>query len=77
VVFGAWQARGRAVLTVPIVVAFVTAAMLHSLSDGLLVLDIPGPARLLFLVVAVASYWLFHRATRDMKPAPIPEPSRA
>ncbi|WP_329088472.1 PrsW family glutamic-type intramembrane protease [Streptosporangium sp. NBC_01469] len=74
VAFGAWEVRGRAVVTLPIVVAFVTAAMLHSLSDGLLILDIPRPARLLFIAVAVTSYWLFHRATRNLKPMPIPEP---
>ncbi|MET8051248.1 PrsW family glutamic-type intramembrane protease [Streptosporangium sp. NPDC005286] len=76
VAFGAWQVRGRAVVTIPIIAAFMTAALLHSLSDGLLILDIPQPARLLFLVVAAASYWLFHRATRDLKPqaAPAPEP---
>ncbi|MEU4407830.1 PrsW family glutamic-type intramembrane protease [Streptosporangium sp. NPDC023963] len=74
VAFGAWQVRGRAVVTLPVVAAFVAAATLHSLSDGLLVLDIPGPARLLFLAVAAASYWLFHRATRDLKPVPLPEP---
>ncbi|MEU0479368.1 PrsW family glutamic-type intramembrane protease [Streptosporangium sp. NPDC006013] len=76
VAFGAWQVRGRAVVTIPIIAAFMTAALLHSLSDGLLILDIPPPARLLFLVVAAASYWLFHRATRDLKPqaAPAPEP---
>ncbi|MEU4834070.1 PrsW family glutamic-type intramembrane protease [Streptosporangium sp. NPDC023615] len=68
VAFEAWRIRGRVVVTLPVVTAFVTAAVLHSLSDGLLVLDIPRPARLLFLVVAAVSYWLFHRATRDLRP---------
>lgn len=73
VAFGVWQVRGRAVVTLPVVVAFVTAATLHSLSDGLLILDIPRSARLLFLVVAAASYWLFHRATHDLKPRITPD----
>ncbi|MBB2914937.1 RsiW-degrading membrane proteinase PrsW (M82 family) [Streptosporangium becharense] len=79
VAFGAWQARGRVTVTLPVVAAVVTAAVLHSLNDGLLVLDIPGAARLLFLVVAVVSYWLFHRATRDLKRKVVlePVPSRA
>ena len=55
-------------ITFPIVGAFVAAAVLHSLNDGLLTMDIPGPARLLFIGVAAASYWLFYRATRDLKP---------
>ncbi|GAA3514519.1 RsiW-degrading membrane proteinase PrsW (M82 family) [Streptosporangium album] len=68
VAFGAWQARGRIVITFSVAGAFVAAAVLHSLNDGLLTLDIPGPVRLLFLVVAAVSYWLFYRATRDLVP---------
>ncbi|MGV9777192.1 PrsW family glutamic-type intramembrane protease [Streptosporangium sp. NPDC003464] len=79
VAFGAWQLRGRIVITLSVAGAFVAAAVLHSLNDGLLMLDIPGPARLLFLLVAGVSYWLFHRATRDLTvaPSPVPAPSRA
>ncbi|MFI6888031.1 PrsW family glutamic-type intramembrane protease [Streptosporangium canum] len=75
VAFGVWQARGRIVITFSVVGAFAMAAVLHSLNDGLLTLDIPGPARLLFLVVAAESYWLFHRATRDLTTAPVLDPA--
>ncbi|WP_344972884.1 PrsW family glutamic-type intramembrane protease [Streptosporangium fragile] len=79
VVFGVWQARGRVTVTPSVVAALAGAAVLHSLNDGLLVLDIPRAARLLFLVVAAVSYWLFHRATRDLNRKVIPDlaPSRA
>ncbi|MEV7012163.1 PrsW family glutamic-type intramembrane protease [Streptosporangium sp. NPDC051022] len=72
--FGVWQAKGRVVVTSAVTGAFAAAAVLHSLNDGLLTLDIPGPLRLFFPVVAAVSYWLFHRATRDLNPAKLPEP---
>jgi RsiW-degrading membrane proteinase PrsW (M82 family) len=78
IAFGVWEAKGRVVITFPIVGAFVAAAVLHSLNDGLLTINIPGPARLLFIGVAAVSYWLFYRATRDLKPKMVlgPEPLR-
>ncbi|MFF0578897.1 PrsW family glutamic-type intramembrane protease [Streptosporangium saharense] len=73
VAFGVWQARRRVVLTSAVTAAFAAAAVLHSLNDGLLILDLPGGVRLFFPVVAAVSYWLFHRATRDLGPAKLPE----
>lgn len=79
IAFGVWQSRGRVVVTGTVTGVFAVAAVLHSLNDGLLTLDLPGPVRLLFPVVAMVSYWLFHRATLDLAPvvAPVPRPSRA
>ncbi|GHE46895.1 protease PrsW [Streptosporangium violaceochromogenes] len=68
VAFGVWQAGGRVVVTSAVTGAFAAAAVLHSLNDGLLTLDIPGPVRLFFPVVAAVSYWLFHHAIRDLAP---------
>ncbi|WP_271215766.1 PrsW family glutamic-type intramembrane protease [Streptosporangium carneum] len=75
VAFGVWQTMGRVVLTSAVTGTFAVAAILHSLNDGLLTLDVPGPVRLFFPVVAAVSYWLFHRATRDLTSAALPDPT--
>ncbi|MFF5208532.1 PrsW family glutamic-type intramembrane protease [Streptosporangium sp. NPDC000396] len=79
IAFGVWQARGRVVITLSVAGVLAAAAVLHSLNDGLLTLDIPGPLRLLFVAVAAVSYWLFHRSTGDLTPEMSlePAPSRA
>ncbi|MGV9533519.1 PrsW family glutamic-type intramembrane protease [Streptosporangium sandarakinum] len=68
IAFEVWHLAGRVVFTVTIACAFTVAATLHSINDGLLVLDVPAPVRLLFPVVAAVSYWLFHQATGDLSP---------
>ncbi|MEV8635222.1 PrsW family glutamic-type intramembrane protease [Streptosporangium sp. NPDC051023] len=75
IAFGVWQVKGRVVVTSAVTGTFAAAAVLHSLNDGLLTLDIPGPARLFFPVVAAVSYWLFHRATRDLCRVAPPDPA--
>lgn len=72
VAFGVWQRRGRVVVTPLVIGALATSIALHSLFDS--VMTIPGWSvwlRLLcYLAVLVASYWLFHRATRTVVARP-------
>ncbi|MGW2239713.1 PrsW family glutamic-type intramembrane protease [Streptomyces sp. NPDC001759] len=67
VAFGVWERRGRMVLTLRIAGAFLLVCALHSLNDALLILhDIPFAVHVLYVLVAAASYVLFHRSTRDL-----------
>jgi len=77
VAFGVWERRGRVVITPAIVAAFLVAAVLHSANDTVITRfrGVPAAVHLLYLLVAVVSYVLFHRVTRDLKPAEQTPPS--
>jgi len=66
VAFAVWQRRGKVVVTPAIVGALLLVCVLHSANDVLLSLS-AAVAHLLYVVVAVVSYWVFHRLTRDLK----------
>lgn len=71
VAFGVWERRGKVVFTLPVIGAWLLAAVMHSANDAVLTLDaLPKWRLLLFPVIAMASYWLFHRATRDLSVPP-------
>ncbi|RFU83914.1 PrsW family intramembrane metalloprotease [Streptomyces triticagri] len=73
--FAVWERRGKVVVTPSILGVFVAVCVLHSLNDGLLVMhDVPVAAHLLYLLVALASYLLFRRLTRDLSVDGLPAP---
>jgi RsiW-degrading membrane proteinase PrsW (M82 family) len=58
VAFGAWQKRGKVVITPGVIGAYLLVAVLHSANDA--VADLPT------VVIAFASYVLFRLSTRDL-----------
>ncbi|WP_327088708.1 PrsW family intramembrane metalloprotease [Nonomuraea sp. NBC_01738] len=74
IAFGVWERRGRVVVTPVVVGGWLLAAVLHSANDFLLTISsLPTWRLLLYLVVALVSYWLFHRLTHDLNRRPAPE----